>query len=138
MLEEEDTTLGETHANDDGGGEFECQGRRKLRFLQRKRAIIFSGDIRDFTATSMAAAKLMKGKVRETRMTQNGELVVEVDSDEDAAVLRKLNSLGGVSVTARESKDHLQGSRLRRSPLHPGASNRRIPQEGRPNGGCSH
>lgn len=85
-------------------GEFEFQGRRNLRFHQRRRAIIFSGEIKDFTATSMAAAKLMRGKLRETRMTRNGELLVEVDDDEDVSVLSRVQSLGGVAVTPRESK----------------------------------
>lgn len=91
-------------ADPDGGGEFEFQGRRKLRLQQRKRAIIFSGQITDFTASSLAAAKLMTGKVTETRFTRNGELVVEVDNDEDASRLSALQSLGGVPVSARQSK----------------------------------
>lgn len=37
-------------------------------------------------------------------MTRNGELVVEVDNDEDAALLSKLHTLGGVTVAPRESK----------------------------------
>ena len=61
-------------------------------------------EIRDSMETSLAAAKLTKGKLTETRMTRNGELVVEVDNDEDAAALSSLRSLGGVSVTPRESK----------------------------------
>lgn len=88
----------------DDGEAFEFQSSRKLRFLQRKRAIIFSGEIKDFTVTSMAAARAMKGKVKETRMTRNGELIVEVESEENAVALSKLTSLGGVAVKPRESK----------------------------------
>lgn len=84
-------------------GVFQVQ-RRRLRFKPSSRAVIFSGAIQNFTAVSRAAAALMKGPVRETRMTRNGELVVEVENDEDAAALSGCVSLAGVPVVTREAK----------------------------------
>ena len=49
----------------------------------------------------MAAVLIMKGSVRETRMTANGELIVEVDTEEDLVSLTSLSSLAGVPVVSR-------------------------------------
>ena len=85
-------------------GDFIFPKRRNLRLKSRSRAVIFTGDFEDFTAVSMAATKVMKGPIREPRMTNKCELVVEVDNDADAAALTAMNCLAGVSVSAREAK----------------------------------
>src|SRR5207244_6415924 len=83
--------------------EWQYQGRHKLRMKPRSRAIIFKGNITDFTAATQEVVKAMRGKIKEPRMSRNGELIVEVEDDGDALHLQGLKSLAGVRVEARES-----------------------------------